>query len=112
MAVDLSQGLDGPGVLAADQHPIGLLEIADGGDLRQDLGVGKHQKALEAGGRVGFCGAEDGGDYLGGALDLIYHVPCRMRQKMQPATIGTEASIAIDDGHVTEGGMFALSNLL
>jgi hypothetical protein len=31
---DRGQGFDGTGIFPADQHPIGLLEIADGGAFR------------------------------------------------------------------------------
>jgi hypothetical protein len=53
--------------LAADQHPIGAFEIADGGAFRQELGVGEHREGFAAGRRLGFRCAEDGGDHLGGA---------------------------------------------
>ena len=52
---------------AADQHPVGLLEIADGDAIRQKLGVGEHRKTSAARGRVAFFSGEDGGDHLGGA---------------------------------------------
>jgi hypothetical protein len=53
--------------LAADQHPIGSFEIADGRAFRQELGAGEHRKAPAIGSRLGFRCAEDGGDHLGGA---------------------------------------------
>jgi len=65
VAVDRGQGLDGAGILAADQHPIRVFEIADGGAFRQELGVGEYRKALAAGRCIAFCG-EDRANHFGG----------------------------------------------
>ncbi len=67
LGVDDGEGLDGTGILAADQHPIGGFEIADGGAFCQELMVGEHREGLAAGGRLCFCCREDGSDRLGGA---------------------------------------------
>ena len=46
MAVNASKGLDRGGVFPPDQHPIGILQIADRRALRQKFGVGEHREAL------------------------------------------------------------------
>ena len=48
LAVDRGQGLDGTGIFAADQHPIGLFEIADGGASARNSGLESTEKDLRA----------------------------------------------------------------
>ena len=66
LGIDVDDGLDGllarGGLPPADQHPVGVLHVADGGALGQEFGVGDHveKEAL-------VVGVEDALHGLGGA---------------------------------------------
>ena len=68
MAINAGQGLNGGGIVAADQHPIGIHQIGDRGALRQELRIGEHRK--------GFAAASS----LGGRQDRLHRLRRAHRQ--------------------------------
>jgi hypothetical protein len=121
--VDAGQSLDGSGILAADQHAVGLHEIGDGGAFAEELGIGEHREAgADAIAGLDMGGGEDRLHGFGGAHQqraLFHHhgVPGGMgghgaSAGFDPAQVaclaGTEATafgggVHGDEHHVCRG---------